>query len=156
MKYLLLLFFSLPLLTAAQPYALLHRQLLNPVEVTQQLEWSNIAPQYFPVHTTDLDAMIHVLNRYIDSLDEKQNKFTEKEIKIGHSRMLIRPGDKKGQGWSVLMFTRAKDYGYTFELANKTEGKKRALQKMKAFLYYLRNNRFLVHEKRDTVPGNSF
>ena len=151
MKYLFLLAFSLPLFTFAQPYALLHRQMMNPVEITDSLESGKIAGRYFPVQTTDLDAMIYTLDQFIDSLDGGKNFIVDKEIMLGGTRMLFHKRDKKDMGWSVLIFTRAKDHGFSLELVEPTDSKRRALQKMKTFLYYLRNNRFFVKEKNGGV-----
>jgi hypothetical protein len=152
MKYLFLILLSLPFMAYAQSYALLHRQMLHPVSVTNQLESDSIPGHYFPVYTTDLDAMIHVLDQYIDSMDQREYTLFEKEVSFGHSRLLIHKLNKK-PGRSITLSTRAKDRGFVLELVHKNDSKRHALQKMKAFLYYLRNNRFLVQEKKGLVPA---
>jgi hypothetical protein len=147
MKYLFLLACCLPIFSFAQTYALLDRQMMQPVEVTDTLESGKIAWLYFPVNTTDLDLMIKTLDQFIEILDRSANSLLETEIQLGSSRMLIHKGNKHDMRLSILLFTRAKDHGFTMQLVQETDSKRRALQKMKTFLYYLRNNRFLVREK---------
>lgn len=156
MKHLLLIIFFQPLLSNAQPYALLHRHLLHPVEVTAQLESDKIAGHYFPIQVKDLEDMMKMVSQYIDSIDQNKNGVVETEIKLGYSRLFIRRSGVKKMGCSVFLFTRAKDHGFTFDLVQARDNKRRALQKMKTFLDYLRNNHFLVKEKIGALPFTAF
>ena len=148
MKYMLVFLFLLPIAAKTQPYVLLDRQFKMPVELKYELESNKIAPFYFPVHQQDLDAMIEAVDYYIKYLDGKQNPLVNDELKLGHTRMVVKnKTEVNARGFSIHFTTRAKENGFSLELVHKNDTKRRGLQKMKAFLYYLRNNRFLVKEQ---------
>lgn len=147
MKHFFLIFFLIPFIAQAQPYVLLDRGMKMPVELKSELEAQKIAPFYFPVHQQDLDAMIEAVDHYIKFFDRLQNPEINENIQLGNSRMRINyRNEKDAKGFCIYLTTRAKDCGFSLELVGKNDTRRRGLQKMKAFLYYLRNNRFLVNE----------
>ena len=156
MKYFLVLLCILPFAAKAQPYVLLDRQLKMPVELKYELATNKIASFYFPVHQQDLDAMIEAVHYYINYLDGGKNPPINEELKLGHSRMVVKnKTELDARGFSIYLTTRAKDSGYSLELVHKNDTKRKGLQKMKAFLYYLRNNRFLVKEQETTLQQSN-
>lgn len=145
MALLLFLLLAVGAIANAQPLVVLDKEWKEPLTLTehkgQPLDW-----QHFPVYQADIDAVIGWTKWFIEALEEGRQMTAINEIKeAGASRFIgFTNSYRKNPGFQLNLVTRCGNLGYSMALVETSDGRKKGLQKLRAFLDYLRNNRFLV------------
>lgn len=145
MPLLLLLLLATTTAAIAQPIVLLDKDLKEPLTIVTPSNES-VGYDYFPIYKSDIDSIMKVTEWFIQALEESHPVPTINTIKnVGASRFFAISGlFERSPGFKLNLVTRCGQTGYCMELVDQKDGRKKRLQKLRAFLDYLRNNRFLV------------
>lgn len=147
-----ILFFLLLAISSAaytQPIVLLDKALKEPLSVSTPAA-ETVDFHFFPIYQSDIDSVMKVTEWFIQALEESRTIPIINETKnAGASRFLANTGlFEKIPGFRLNLVTRCGQSGYCMELVGPKDGHKKRLQKLRAFLDYLRNNQFLVEAPR--------
>ena len=145
MLVIILLLLATATAAQTQPVILLDKEWKEPLTVVSETERpSNL--QFFPVYKSDIDTVIKMMEWFIQACEESRTFPEINGIKeAGASRFVSAAGVfGKMPGFKLNLVTHCGHEAYCMELVTLTDGRKKRLQKLRAFLYYLRNNRFLV------------
>jgi hypothetical protein len=131
----------------AQPVAMLDKEWKEPIALAMPLA-EPIDYHFFPVYKADIDSVIILTEWFIELLGQKEEAQTLNQIKNAGASKFIAFTNQKGSliRFQLNLITRCGQAGYKMELVNLNDGHKQRLQKLRAFLAYLRNNRFLLDE----------
>ena len=143
----LFIFLLLAISSAAytQQIVLLDKELREPISISTPAE-ETVGFHYFPIYQSDIDTIMKVTEWFIHALEESRTIPVINETKnAGASRFLANTGVfEKTPGFRLNLVTRCGQSGYCMELIKPKDGHKKRLQKLRAFLDYLRNNQFLL------------
>lgn len=136
----------LPCFAFTQPIALLDRAFKKPVTVTKALSTTQLSGRQFPIYTADLDTVIQVteqLARYIDTGAVRPPDM--QMLAAGHSLFAVTTNQAGVyNNYTVFLSTRSGNLGATLELVKHGYGNRKAVQQLRLFLDYLKNNRHIA------------
>jgi hypothetical protein len=154
MKSFLLALLLAPLFGHSQTLALVDRNLLAPMLVTDTTDLSKVRSDYFPIYLQDLDSVINTLETYRRWIDQgRQLPDTPRERVIGHSSFYTDnytygPRDR----YRIVFNTGGREYRTSMVLVHKDLSTRQALQILTELIDYLRNNLSVVREGKTPGP----
>lgn len=149
MPYLLLLLLATSTAAFSQSIVLLVKEFKEPLSFSDPSD-ETVDLHFFPIYQSDIDSVMKVTEWFIQALEESRTVPVINATKnAGASRFLANTGTfEKVPGFQLNLTTRCGQSGYCMQLVGPKDGHKKRLQKLRAFLDYLRNNQFLVEAPR--------
>jgi len=149
MPLLLLLLLAAATGAQAQNLVLLDKEWREPLSLATA-ESNPVDHHLFPVYQSDIDSVIELTEWYIHALEDSRHTPNINHIKSAGASKFVASTNLAGNKttFQLNLVTRCGQSGYSMPLVDGSDGPKKRLQKLRAFLDYLRNNQFLVSAPR--------
>ena len=134
----------------AQEIVLLDRSFRKPIAVTQNVTAAQLQDRKFPIYVTDLDSVIKIIENLANHINTGAvHEGGTQMLAVGHSQFSITTYNKQNyNNYSIHFSTQSGDLGASVKLVKQEDNTRKAVQRLRIFLDYLKNNQHILEQEK--------